>query len=400
MVNTRMEGRVETMEKEMDTLKVDMMQMKEMMLMMKDTLERVEKKVDKGGERDHSEGSGAQGEGDKEKDSEEVNDKAKDSGEANDGDGSRHRKLELPIFEGDEAIGWLFKVERYFSLNKMSDDEKLEAVAVCMEGKALNWLQWLETRMNIASWEMFKGELLRRFHQAQRGNGYEMLMALKQEESVAEFREKFELLSAPLKNAPEEMLIGAYQNGLKEEIRMRGESSRSVSSSASNSKGRYRKLTDEELARKRRLGECWTCDEKWGPTHKCKNKHLHVLILSGPVEEAETVEWDIGEEDIQEEEELTGSLMSLSMNSIVGITGGRTMKLVGKVNGKEVLIMIDSGASHNFISTSLVDKMTLPKVKTSSYVVTVGDGHTVKSEGKCKQLRVELQDTVLEQNFY
>ncbi|KAF7802182.1 Retrovirus-related Pol polyprotein from transposon 17.6 [Senna tora] len=73
--------------------------------------------------------------------------------------------------------------------------------------------------------------------------------------------------------------------------------------------------------------------------------------------------------------------MSLSMNSILGITGGRTIKLVGKVKGEEVLVMIDSRASHNFISTSLVDKMALPKVKTSSYMVRVGDGHLVKSEG-------------------
>ncbi|KAF7811943.1 Retrotransposable element Tf2 [Senna tora] len=351
MVNTRMEGRVETVEKEMETLKVDMIQMKEMMLMMKDTLERVEKKVDKGGYHEHSEGSGAQGEGDNEKDSEEVNDKAKGSGETNDGDGSKHGKLELPIFDGDEGIGWLFKVEHYFTLNKLSDDEKLEAS---------------------------KRELLRRFHQAQRGNGYEMLMALKQEESIAEFREKFDLLFAPLKNALEEMLIGAYQNGLKEEIRaelrmvkaqtllevvdlahqieernmvlakIKEEQDKaskafkffqststkwtpsrpnvptlpSPSTHSAKMQGKYRKLTDEELARKRRLGECFTCDEKWGPTHKCKNKHLHVLILSGPIEEAEIVEWGIGEEEIQEEEDLTGSFMSLSMNSIVIITGG------------------------------------------------------------------------------
>ncbi|KAF7815055.1 Retrotransposable element Tf2 [Senna tora] len=440
---------------------------------------------DEGGDCEPSGSSGTQGEGDKEKGSEEVNNRVKGNEDINDSDSSKYRKLELPIFDGDEAIGWLFKVERYFTLNKMSDDEKLEAVAVCLEGKALNWLQWLETKMVIVSWEVFKNELLRRFHQAQRGNGYEMLMALKQEGSVAEYREKFELLSAPLKNAPEEMLLGAYQNGLKDEIRAElrmvkaqnlmevmdmaqqieernmvlakikeeqdkaskafkvfqststkwtpsrpnvpklpspstlsaktqtsgtvsrnaetkgGDGSRTASSSASNSKGRYRRLTDEEIARKRRLGECFTCDEKWGPTHKCKNKHLHVLMLSGMVEEAETEEFGIEEEEIQkEEEEVTGSLMSLSMNSIVGITGGRTMKLVGKVNGSEVLTMIDSGASHNFISTSLVDKMSLPKVKTSSYMVTVGDGHTVKSEGKCKQLRVELQGTVLEQDFY
>lgn len=46
--------------------------------------------------------------------------------------------------------------------------------------------------------------------------------------------------------------------------------------------------------------------------------------------------------------------MSLSMNSIVGFTGNKTMKLKGKIKGTEVLNLIDSEASHNFVSTNIV----------------------------------------------
>ncbi|KAF7828587.1 Retrotransposable element Tf2 [Senna tora] len=440
MVSTRMEGRVDNVERDVSVLKADVTQMKEWMLEMKDTLGRLEKKGD-----------------DKDDGDDRIEDEVKEN--------SNYRKLELPLFDGDEAIGWLFRVERYFSLNRMRDAEKLEAVAVCLEGRALNWLQWLETRMEICLWQQFKSELLRRFHQSQKGNNYEMLMALKQTGTVSEYREQFELLSAPLKEAPEEMLIGAFQNGLKEEIRAEirmvkahnlmevmdlaqkveeknrvlaklkedqekaskafkifqststnwtptrpnipkssgpndsdakgnasglvsrnsetrgGEKSRTVSSTASTGKNKYKRLTDEEMARKRANGECFTCDEKYSLAHKCKNKHLHVLILSNPIEERE-------EEEMIEEcnaegllGEPTGNLMELSMNSIVGITGGRTMKIVRKVRGEEVMVMIDSGASHNFISSTLVDKLQLPVKGTSTYEVTVGDGHKVKGEG-------------------
>ncbi|KAF7810715.1 Retrovirus-related Pol polyprotein from transposon 17.6 [Senna tora] len=489
MVGTRMESRVENVEKELGVFKEDLTQVKEVMMMMKDTLERLERKVDKGGEHDQSEGSGAHGEGEKEKDSEEVNnkDKDKDKGreEVNDGDNRKYRKLELPLFEGDDAVGWLFRVERYFSINRMKDEEKLEAVAVCLEGRALNWLQWIETRMEIRSWLKFKLELMRRFHQSQLGNGYEVLMALKQTGTVAEYREKFELFSAPLKDAPEDMLIGTFLNGLKEEIRaelrmVRAQNllevmdmahkiedrnkvleklkedqeqnnraskaftgpkwnpikpnfskpfniaseltktaasntasssnsrkteskdgdARPANSTASTNKSKYRRLTDEEIARKRRLGECFTCDEKWGPTHKCKNKQLHLLILSGSLEEEDADEMGIEDEILREEGEHSGTLMSLSLNSIVGITGGRTMKLLGTIKGREVLVMIDSGASHNFISSSLVAQLTLPKERTSVYEVTVGDGHVVKGEGLCRGLQVEMQGAHIKQNFY
>lgn len=43
--------------------------------------------------------------------------------------------------------------------------------------------------------------------------------------------------------------------------------------------------------------------------------------------------------------------MALPMNSIVGFTGNKTMKLKGNIKDEEVLILIDSGASYNFIST-------------------------------------------------
>ncbi|KAF7827538.1 Retrotransposable element Tf2 [Senna tora] len=446
MVGTRMEGRVENLEKEVGAVKVDVTEMKAWMLEMKDSLSNLEKKLGKGEEQDQSEGSGAH------EDGEGNGNKLKPSEEVNDCDSGKYRKLELPIFNGEEAIGWLFR--------------------------------WIETRVEIQTWQHFKVELLRRFHQAQKGNNYEMLMALKQTGTVAEYREQFELISAPLKEAPEAMLIGAFQNGLKEEIRAElrmvkaqnllevmdlahqveeknlvlakvkedqdkaskafkffqssstkwtptrptipkasnpsdsssktsvsasairnpetkgGESTRTASSSASSGKGKFQKLTDEEIARKRRLRECFTCDEKWNPSHKCKNKHLHVILLSGQLEEVGIDELAIEDVEQKEEEEASGTLMSLSLNSIVGITSGRTMKLVGKVRGEEVLIMIDCWASHNFISTSLVDKMALPKVKTSSYKVTVGDGHSVQSEGKCKKLRVDVQGTVVEQDFY
>lgn len=42
------------------------------------------------------------------------------------------------------------------------------------------------------------------------------------------------------------------------------------------------------------------------------------------------------------------------MNSVVGLSGNHTMKLKGKVKGEEILILIDSGAMHNFIATELV----------------------------------------------
>lgn len=46
-----------------------------------------------------------------------------------------HRKLELPLFEGDDPLGWIFKVERYFSVNGVEEQEKVDAAIVSWKGE-------------------------------------------------------------------------------------------------------------------------------------------------------------------------------------------------------------------------------------------------------------------------
>lgn len=109
----------------------------------------------------------------------------------------------------------------------------------------------------------------------------------------------------------------------------------------------FKKLTDAELAKKRELG-CFRCNEKYSPTHQCKNKQLQLMILQPAKEEGG--EWN-GDDDEEVELPETKVHMELSMCSVVSLLGNDTMKVTGKIKGEEVVILIDSRASHNFISS-------------------------------------------------
>lgn len=50
-------------------------------------------------------------------------------------------QLDLLVFDGEDAINWIFKVERYFDINLLMEKEKLVAVGVCMKGEALSWFK-------------------------------------------------------------------------------------------------------------------------------------------------------------------------------------------------------------------------------------------------------------------
>lgn len=75
----------------------------------------------------------------------------------------------------------------------------------------------------------------------------------------------------------------------------------------------------------------------------------------------------------------------------MGITGNHTMKLERKVKEEEVLILIDSGATHNFIAAKLVEKLNLPIQTTETFQVSLGDGYKVRGRTLCPDVRVEMQ---------
>ena len=411
---------------------------------------------------------------------------------------SRFRRMEIPLFNGEDPLGWLFRLERSFQVQGVEEMERVSAAVIGLEGKALNWFQWLESRSGHISWQRFKESVVQRFRSSQTGNHYEALISLRQESTVAEFREKFELLSSPLREADEEFLVGAFSNGLAEEIRaevrmvkpnslvqlmdlaqkieeknwalerahmkrsyrpnsgkeINGISEGRVFSSSGDYSGfrgaamvrtlptggagglppkpndgggatvtrsnsfqtnvsvnkeplrvssqparrneNFRKrISDAEMQRRRERGLCFRCEEKWQFGHVCRNPQLQVLIAAEDEEEEDVAVEDTGTPQTQED----GSL-ELSMNSIVGIPSINTMKVKGTILNKEVVILIDSGASHNFISRGMVEELKLPIDETPSFGIMVGNGYKVAGQGVCRQVEISLQGLHIVQDFF
>lgn len=88
------------------------------------------------------------------------------------------------------------------------------------------------------------------------------------------------------------------------------------------------------------------------------------------------------------------------MCSVVGLLGNDTMKVTGKIDGEEVIILIDSRASHNFISFEVVSKLKLPTEKTQENEVSMGDRYQVKGNKLCNGVELEIQGMQVQQSFY
>lgn len=103
----------------------------------------------------------------------------------------RCRKHEIPVFNGDEdAYSWIQKSERYFHIKGATEDEKIHAVMVALEGRALSWYQWWKTCNPNNSWEGFIDAISECFQPTVASSPFAASLALKQGD-VEEFVEHF-----------------------------------------------------------------------------------------------------------------------------------------------------------------------------------------------------------------
>ena len=79
-------------------------------------------------------------------------------------------------------------------------------------------------------------------------------------------------------------------------------------------------------------------------------------------------------------------MVEISLNYVVGLTTPTTMKLCGMIGPQEVVVLIDSWATHNFISIDLVKKLAIPMVTTEGYGVLMKTRLSVWGEGVCKSI--------------
>lgn len=85
----------------------------------------------------------------------------------------------------------------------------------------------------------------------------------------------------------------------------------------------------------------------------------------------------------------------VSLNSVIGLSNPRTMKLKGLLGDCEVVVMIDPGATHNFVSLERVKDLQIPITESGSFGVSLGNGEAIKGQGMCRNVVLQLDGGVV-----
>ncbi|KAL9426701.1 hypothetical protein AB3S75_033478 [Citrus x aurantiifolia] len=131
---------------------------------------------------------------------------------------TRFSKLNFPKFEGENPSGWIYTCDRFFNINEIVEEEKVEMALIHLEGQALEWFQGYEVGHENINWESFSTDAIAHFGPNAYDSPVGQLTKLKQTIVVKAYQEQFEALMAITKGLPEDFFVQCFISGLKDDI--------------------------------------------------------------------------------------------------------------------------------------------------------------------------------------
>jgi hypothetical protein len=75
----------------------------------------------------------------------------------------RSVNLDFPKFDGTDPNNWVLKAQQFFAYGQIAENQRVPIAYFHMEGKALQWYNWLMESGSVRSWEEFLVALEVRF---------------------------------------------------------------------------------------------------------------------------------------------------------------------------------------------------------------------------------------------
>ncbi|KAL4318963.1 hypothetical protein GQ457_18G015170 [Hibiscus cannabinus] len=329
---------------------------------------------------------------------------------------SHPTKLEFPRYAGDDPTEWFTRIDQFFEFHGTMDFEKVHLASFHLEGEANQWWRWMRrSYMNDdkeITWELFVEELWARFGPTDCEDFHEALSKIKQVGTLRDYQKEFERLGNRVQGWSQQALVGTFLGDLKVEIadgirmfkpktlkdvislaRMRDDQlmrqrkfqrpsnviNQSSSLPTSKPAPSMKRLTWSEMQQRRAQGLCFNCDEKFTTGHKCRGPQF--LLLEG--------------HEIRYEEEAMGDILEhrpeISLHALSGWSSYKTMRVLAKIGAHTIVVLIDSGSTHNFISNKMATMLQLPVIPTKSFNVKVANGEPLQCHGRFENVPIHLQ---------
>ena len=154
-------------------------------------------------------------------------------------------------------------------------------------------------------------------------------------------------------------------------------------------------LRSTTMEQRRLMGLYYRCGEKFSLGHQCRRQLLNMEREEedGGEELADEGEGEQRQEvtklNTREETEQEG--VEISFHTLKGGTTGKIIKVQGQVRQRKLLVLIDSGSTHNFLNEATIMELRCRMTATTPLSVTVANGSKMYSHNQCKGFRWLMQ---------
>jgi hypothetical protein len=149
----------------------------------------------------------------------------------------------------------------------------------------------------------------------------------------------------------------------------------------------------EEMDERQLKGLCYNCDDKYVPQHKCKEQNIFMAICE-----------DVSKDDLKapfvanspEPTNMTPPSDPpevepvISQNSLTGFYAPKTLNLIGYIKHQKVIILVNSGSTHNFIHCCISQETNCYICAINNFQIMIANGGSVKCGGHCENLCLQI----------
>jgi hypothetical protein len=114
---------------------------------------------------------------------------------------------------------------------------------------------------------------------------------------------------------------------------------------------KIKKLAKAEMAERQLKCLYYICDEQYFPRHKCKEQKLFMVVTEDVFEEdvfVPPVEELPPPYDLTPPSDPPKVEPVISLNALTGFSSPQTLKLIGYIKNRKVIILVDSSSTHKF----------------------------------------------------
>jgi hypothetical protein len=90
----------------------------------------------------------------------------------------------------------------------------------------------------------------------------------------------------------------------------------------------------------------------------------------------------------------------ISLNALIGFSALQTLKLIGYIKHRKVIILVDSGSTHNFIHRRIAKETHCYIHAVNNFQIMIANGGSMKCGGCCENVRLQIGDYDLKSHMF